>query len=330
MKQFEFTHQSGETLRLDKLLLAQLPQVWDGTPTRSQIKLLIESGKVLLNSVVVTKAGALVRPATIVTVTLPEPENLNIEPLEFSLRVLFEDKELIVIDKPAGLSMHPGAGNRSRTLVNALVHHFGEARPELFVSGIRPGIVHRLDRDTTGVIVVAKTVSAHAILAKQFASRTVGREYYALVLSLPRGLRAINTAEEGVIEGNIGRDPHERKRMAVVSSGGKPARTRWRVIERFPHACLLAVRLETGRTHQIRVHMTQLGAPLIGDQTYGDLSALPPVLRIASEKFARQALHAHTLEFTHPSSNERMHFESPLPEDFTRLIAAFRNEGGKP
>lgn len=326
MKTFRFKYEEAKTIRLDKLLLARLPEVWEGAPTRSQLKILIESAKVSVDGQVETKAGTPVRPNARVVVELPEPQSHEIEALDLPLHVLYEDKDLIVIDKPSGLSMHPGAGNKSRTLVNALVHHFGKKRPELFESGLRPGIVHRLDRDTTGIIVVAKTVAAHAELAKQFAARSVGREYYALVLSMPRALRVINTADEGDFASNIGRDPHQRKRMAVVTKGGKSARTHWKVLERMRHACLMSVRLETGRTHQIRVHMTHLGAPLIGDKTYGNLSALPSVLKIASEKFGRQALHAHKLEFTHPSSGKRLKFESPVPKDFEKLISAFRNE----
>lgn len=326
MKTFSHTHRESGNARLDKLLLPELGAAVEGSITRSQLKLLIEGGAVSINGAVETKAGATVRPGDRITVILPEAQSESIESLELPLQVLYEDKDLIVIDKPSGLSMHPGAGNKTKTLVNALVHHFGARRPELFEKGVRPGIVHRLDRDTTGIVVVAKTVAAHAELAKQFSDRSVGREYYALVLSMPRGLRAINTAEQGDFAGNIGRDPHDRKRMAVVPKGGKAARTHWKVVERMHHACLMSVRLETGRTHQIRVHMTHMGAPLIGDKAYGDLSVLPPRLRIASEKFGRQALHAYKLEFTHPGTGARLKYESAIPTDFSKLLKAFRDE----
>ncbi len=324
-----FNYESGAVVRLDKLLLERLASAWEGPLTRSQLKLLIESGNVRINGEVVSKAGSSVRPKDNVSIALPEPQKQSIEALDIPLKILFEDKYVVVLDKPSGLSMHPGAGNKKNTLVNALVHHFGKNKPELFRNGIRPGIVHRLDRDTTGVVVVAKTAAVHADLAKQFSSRSVGREYLALALSMPRGLRALNQADEGEFASNLGRDPRERKRMAVVEKGGKSAKTHWKVIERMNYACLLRVRLETGRTHQIRVHMTHLGAPLIGDQTYGNLSMLPPQLKIASEKFGRQALHAYKLEFTHPQSGKRLKFEAALPADFEKLLKVFRSGARK-
>ena len=327
MKEHVFRYEGEGPGRLDKLLAAELSSSKLEAITRSQLKLLIESGSVTVGGVVATKAGAIVKPGMEVVLRLPEPEPTTLVPYELEVNVLFEDKDIIVIDKPTGLSMHPGAGNKRKTLVNALVHHFGRNPPETFSSGTRPGIVHRLDRDTTGVVVVAKSAAAHANLAEQFAKRTVGREYQALVYATPRALREINSKDSGKIAANIARDPRERKRMAVTAAGGKKAVTHWRVLERMTNACLLAVRLETGRTHQIRVHMTHIGSPVIGDKTYGNLSDLPAALRLASERLGRQALHAYKLEIAHPRSGKRMQFESPLPDDFQAVLAEFRKEG---
>lgn len=328
MRKLSFVYQGARPARLDKTLFDHArAELGDNAPTRSQLKHLIEAGHVELSGVAATKAGQLLKPGTKIVCSLVEEATGTPEPMDFPLEVLYEDSELLVIDKPHGLSMHPGAGNRSRTLVNALVHHFGKNLPELFAAGARPGIVHRLDRDTTGVVVVAKSAHSHAALASQFADRSISREYRALVFRTPRSLRPINTAESGTISGNIGRDPHDRKRMAVLPKGGKPAVTHWQSLERMQHGCLVCVRLDTGRTHQIRVHMSAIGAPVIGDPVYGDFQGLPVRLRIAAEKFGRQALHAAKLAFDHPKSGKRLEFESPLPADFQKLLQIFRLEG---
>ncbi|MBX7143254.1 MAG: RluA family pseudouridine synthase [Oligoflexia bacterium] len=318
-----FTYLADSPERLDKVLLAQCA-AWERPPTRSQIKASIERGEVRVNGHVVLKAGTLVNPGAELTVEMPKSEPLDIPVLERTLDILHEDEELIVLDKPAGLSMHPGAGNPDKTLVNALVHHFGDSRPELFRQGARPGIVHRLDKDTTGVVVVAKTQSTLASLAAQFSRRTVSRMYRALVFSTPRARRVVRTQEQGRIETQLARDPRNRKRMAVVEKGGKTAITDWFVNERLHYGCLLDLRLGTGRTHQIRVHMEQIGCPVIGDQLYGDFSGLPKPLRLAADDFGRQALHARSLEFVHPANSKRMCFETDLPADFKELVSKFR------
>jgi 23S rRNA pseudouridine1911/1915/1917 synthase len=242
--------------------------------------------------------------------------------------VVYEDKDLIVIDKPAGLVVHPAAGNPDGTLVNALIAHCGE---ELIGIGgeARPGIVHRLDKDTSGLLVAAKTERAMGSLAKQFANHTIERAYHALVWGTPR-------IGQGVIEGQIGRSPFDRKRMAVLRGGGKSARTGYKVLETFgpkerPIASLVECRLETGRTHQIRVHLTHLGHPLIGDPQYGRARTAPRAKNPEEEAafalatgFPRQALHAFILGFQHPNLHKSMHFESPWPADFAGLVAAFR------
>lgn len=327
----------GDPERLDRFLtekLGALPELQ--SLTRSQIKLLIERGGVSVNGATVEKAGTPIKVGQEVVCTWRDPAASALLPFDTPLEVLFEDDVVIVLNKPASLTMHPGAGNRAETLVNALVAHFSRAAgggaPELFQptpggGEVRPGIVHRLDRDTTGVVVVAKTTPALHHLSRQFAARTVGRAYLALVFSTPRGLRAVNTADTGTIDAPIGRHPTRRTEMAVVP-GGRKAVTHWRVRERFPYGTLVEARLETGRTHQIRVHFNSIGCPVIGDQTYGDFSGLPLPLQRTAERFGRQALHAYMLEFEHPVSGKRLSFEGTPPADFTACIAAFRGVAG--
>ncbi len=223
-----------------------------------------------------------------------------------------------MLDKPPGLVVHPAPGNPDLTLVNALIAHCGES-----LSGIggvrRPGIVHRLDKDTSGVMVAAKSDGAHRALSRQFEERSAGRAYLAVIWGVP-------APAAGRIEGNIGRDPRNRKKMAVVGAGrGKPAATRYRVVRRFgSHAALVECRLETGRTHQVRVHMAQAGHPLVGDPLYGRarrgrIKGLPESVVTALRGFSRQALHARLLEFDHPDTGERMLFETELPNDMRNL-----------
>jgi 23S rRNA pseudouridine1911/1915/1917 synthase len=249
----------------------------------------------------------------------------QLEPFEFPLQILFEDADLLVINKPAGISMHPGAGNRAHTIANAVVQHVG-VKQRAVGEGDRPGIVHRLDKDTTGVVVIAKSTPVHAALAAQFAERSIDRSYRALVFTTPRAKRPVQSSDHGEISGPIGRHPTKRTLMAI-SAKGKEAVTEWKVLERFTYGTLLECRLQTGRTHQIRVHMESIGCPVIGDSTYGDFSNLPPQLREAAEAFGRQALHAATLSFTHPSSGERLSFTAPLPDDFQKLLDAFQAYG---
>jgi len=252
---------------------------------------------------------AVVVPAAVVA--LPRPQGME-------LAVVYEDDEVIVVDKPAGLVVHPAHGNPDRTLVNALLAHCGAS-----LSGIggvmRPGIVHRLDKNTSGLMVVAKTERAHASLTRQFAGRRVARAYEALVWGVPR-------PRTGKITGNIGRDPKNRRRMAVVRRGGKPAVTKYRVMRTFgERASLVACRLETGRTHQIRVHLAAKGHPVIGDATYGGAAAYPrgvakTALDAALGRFGRHALHTHLIGFAHPVTGERLEFRSELPQDINMLI----------
>jgi 23S rRNA pseudouridine1911/1915/1917 synthase len=260
-----------------------------------------------------------VKPGQSFVVAVPPAEPARPRPQEIPLSVVYEDDEVIVIDKPAGLVVHPAAGRRENTLVNALLAHCGAS-----LSGIggvmRPGIVHRLDKDTSGLMVVAKTDAAHAALARQLQDRTLTRIYAAVVWGRPR-------PAEGEIAGNIGRHPRRRKEMAVLKRGGKPAATGYRVLRSFGPASLVECRLKSGRTHQIRVHMASIGHAVVGDPVYG--GKLPGKTKAERERFAaaakklgRQALHAQVIAFVHPKTEERLEFSSELPRDISALIAS--------
>ena len=311
---------SGDDARLDKIVVEHL-----AAPlmcSRSQVEKWIEGGMVSVDGNVVTKPALKVREGSCIEVRLAPESATHLKPLDFSLDILWEDSHLLVINKPAGISMHPGAGNDTHTIANAVVYHVGKKQLAVGESD-RPGIVHRLDKDTTGVVVVAKSTPVHAALSSQFADRSVGRSYQALVYSTPRAVRTIQASDEGEVVAPIGRHPIHRKMMAIVEHG-RPATTGWRVLERFPHGTLVECALKTGRTHQIRVHMNSIGSPVIGDQVYGDFSNLPKPLFIATTFFGRQALHAATLSFTHPITKERLSFSAPLPQDFQDLVRVFR------
>ncbi|MSP21225.1 MAG: RluA family pseudouridine synthase [Alphaproteobacteria bacterium] len=303
--------------RLDRWLATAVPD-----QSRARLKVLIEDGCVeLAGGTAVTQAALKVRPGQSFTVTIPAPEPATPEPERIPLTVVYEDDALIVIDKPAGMVVHPAVGNPRGTLVNALLEHCGDSLSG--VGGVRrPGIVHRLDKDTSGLLVAAKSDVAHRDLVEQFSTRTISRIYRTVVWGVPK-------AASGTVEGNIGRSNRDRKKMAVLPKGGRTALTRYKVIEPFDDlAALLECRLGTGRTHQIRVHLAHLGHPVVGDPTYGraPLSSLrhwPEALR-AAESLGRQALHAATLGFRHPISGEDLSFSSPLPLELERLIATLR------
>lgn len=310
----------GEPTRLDRVVTRELEEVIQCS--RSQVERWIEEGRVAVNGKVVKKPSYKVEDGDTIAISSVEEPPTELAPFAFELSILYEDHDLIVVNKPAGISMHPGAGNRERTLANAIVGHVGRQQLSVGESD-RPGIVHRLDKDTTGVVVVAKSTPVHAALAKQFADRTIERAYRALVFTTPRAKRPIQQSDQGEVSAPIGRHPSRRKMMAIVE-GGKPALTRWQVLERFSHGTLIECRLQTGRTHQIRVHMASIGSPVIGDKTYGDFSNLPHQLREAAEQFGRQALHASILAFTHPRTGVRLSFSAALPSDFEKLIELFR------
>jgi 23S rRNA pseudouridine1911/1915/1917 synthase len=305
---------SGETLRtvtagdadggerLDRLLALRL-----GDLSRTRLKRLVETGRVSLGGATIKDPSMRVKPGQSFEVRVPAPVADRPEPQAIALAIRYEDDHVIVIDKPAGLVVHPAPGNLDRTLVNALLAHCGASLAG--IGGVkRPGIVHRLDKDTSGLMVVAKSDLAHAALTADFAARRIERAYHALIWGVP-------AANEGEIAAPIGRSPKNRKKMAVVARGGKAAITRYRVLRRFAgQAALVECRLATGRTHQIRVHLSAEGHPVIGDRTYGGV-------RAGRVGFPRQALHAVRLGFRHPSTGETLTFESALPEDFDALIA---------
>ncbi|MGE5571965.1 MAG: RluA family pseudouridine synthase [Bacillota bacterium] len=275
--------------------------------SRSAAQRLIGEGRALVGGER-AKASRRVRAGDVVTVTLPEPEPLGVAPEELPLDILYEDQDIVVVNKPRGLVVHPAAGNWSGTLVNALLAHCKD------LSGIggkiRPGIVHRLDKDTSGVIVAAKNDVAHLALARDLKERAVEKTYLAIVHGVPH-------EDKGTIDAPIGRHPTCRKKMAVLPQGqGRPAVTHYEVVERLPGYALLSVHPVTGRTHQIRVHLAHIGHPVVGDPVYGR--------RKGPGGIAGQALHAASLRLTHPRTGERMRFAAPMPEDMERLLARLR------
>lgn len=279
--------------------------------SRMRLKALIEAGHAALDGATIKDASARVKPGQAVTLEVPPPVAAVPRAQAIPLTVVYEDAALIVVDKPAGLVVHPAPGNPDRTLVNALLAH---CRGSLSgIGGVeRPGIVHRIDKDTSGLLVAAKTEAAHRALAARFAAHDLERGYKAVVWGAPAGA-------SGTVDAALGRSRHDRKKIALVESG-KPAVTHWRVEARYgrpPLASLLDCRLETGRTHQIRVHLAALGHGLVGDQSYGRRpKGTPPLLA----RFPRQALHAWLLGFPHPVTGERLRFEADMPEDMRDLI----------
>jgi 23S rRNA pseudouridine1911/1915/1917 synthase len=301
--------------RLDRFLTDAI-----GTLSRSRVKALIESGQARQGHTTLREPAEPVRAGAAYTLNLPPPTPATPQPQAIALTILYEDADLIVLDKPAGLVVHPAPGNLDGTLVNALLQHCG---PSLTGIGAerRPGIVHRLDKDTSGVMVVAKTQAASDGLTAAFAARDLDRAYLALCWGVPSPLT-------GEIEGAIGRDPRDRKRMAVVSRGGKPALTGYRTLRAWQTSiALLECRLATGRTHQIRVHQASAGHPIVGDPAYlrripAAARLLPPPIRGTLLDFPRQALHAARLGFVHPVTGRPLVFETPPPADFRALLDA--------
>jgi len=336
-------HEAGD--RLDRVLARHIAEL-----SRSRLKVLIEAGAVAVDGHTIRNPSHHVNSGAAILIDVPPPEPAKPAPEPIPLKIVYEDDDIVVIDKPRNLVVHPAAGNWTGTLVNALIAHCGES-----LSGIggerRPGIVHRLDKDTTGVMVVAKNDHAHRSLAAQFADHgrsgePFERSYLGFVWGAPE-------RPHGVIDRPIDRDKRARDRMAV-REGGRESVTHWQVLERYraepgprlsgkaakvgkpgePVASLLACRLETGRTHQIRVHLASIGHPLLGDETYGagfrtKASLLPPKAREALRTLGRQALHAHILRVKHPSSGEILEFRSELPPDLVRLRDALVDNHAK-
>lgn len=278
--------------------------------TRSQIKKLIEENMVLIGQKPI-KPSTKISEGDVVEVTLPEPEPLDLTAEDLGIKLLYEDESIAVVDKPAGMSVHPGAGIKSGTLVNALLY----ACTDLSGIGgkIRPGIVHRLDKDTSGVMVVAKNDSAHNSLVEQFKGRDVKKKYLAIVLGNIKG-------DSGVIESEIGRHPTNRIKMSSNTKAGRESVTLWKVLERYGKAALVEAEPKTGRTHQIRVHFSESGYPLLADKVYGHKKPKDDVIKRASKIMGRQALHARELGFTHPATGEQMTFEAPVPEDMEKAL----------
>jgi 23S rRNA pseudouridine1911/1915/1917 synthase len=310
----------AEPERLDRFLAGRLPDL-----SRSRISALIRDGNATIDGATATDPAHKVRPGAVIALLVPPAMEAVPQPQAIALSVIYEDESLIVINKPAGLVVHPAPGNPDRTLVNALLAHCGAS-----LSGIggvrRPGIVHRLDKDTSGLMVAAKTDAAHRGLVSQFSAHTIERAYRAVVWGVP-------SPAGGVVDRNIGRSPRNRKKMAVLESGGRPARTHYRVETVFGGgiASVIRCRLETGRTHQIRVHLASLGCPVIGDPVYGRGAtkrrrAAPDL----AARFPRQALHAYLLGFTHPLSQVTLKFEIELPYDINVLLSELRERGGTP
>jgi 23S rRNA pseudouridine1911/1915/1917 synthase len=306
------TDDAAVGVRLDAWLARQLPAL-----SRARLQALISEGQVHLDGRT-ARAAVRLRPAQSVTVTVPPPVPALPQPEDIPLCVLHEDAHLLVLDKPAGLVVHPGAGTAAGTLVNALLRHVGD------LSGIggvlRPGIVHRLDRGTSGVLLVAKDDETHRSLVRQFAGRTVEKEYLALVHGVP-------ARRSGSIDSPIGRDPVHRKRMSARAPRGREAHTTWTIEEAFDGAALLRVRIHTGRTHQIRVHLASIGHPVVADATYGGTRAPKSRARAAREALAsleRPALHAARIGFTHPLG-QRLVFTAELPPDIRGVLQRLRD-----
>lgn len=293
--------------RLDLVLSACLEEF-----SRSFIQKLFESGRITVDGEVCKEKKTKATSGSVIVIDVPEPEKLEVEAEDIPLNIVYEDSDVLVVYKPAGMVVHPAPGNYNGTLVNALMHHCGDELSS--INGvIRPGIVHRIDKDTSGLLMVAKNDKAHNSLSQQLSEHSITRKYRAIVYSNIK-------EDEGTVDKPIGRDPSNRLRNAVTESNSRHAVTHYRVLERFGNFTLIEAQLETGRTHQIRVHMAYLKHPLLGDELYG------PVKNKNAAKLGakRQMLHAGVLGFVHPSTGEYMEFESPLPEDFEKILEKLR------
>ena len=298
----EYTVEESQSgMRLDKFLTGIYPD-----QTRSFLQKLVKSGEIKVNGKPVTKAGFVVEAGDQVSASIPAPQAAEIEAENIPLDILYEDADVLIVNKPKGMVVHPSAGHYSGTLVNAIMYHCADS-----LSGIngeiRPGIVHRIDMDTTGALIICKNDAAHVDIAEQIKEHTVTRRYRGIVCGIVK-------EDEGTIEGAIGRHPTQRKKMAINEKNGKPAITHYKVLQRFAKYTYMEFRLETGRTHQIRVHMARIGHPLLGDELYGNPKNL------AMKGLQGQTLHAMVIGFVHPTTHEYMEFEAPLPEYFQNLL----------
>ena len=298
----EYTVEESQSgMRLDKFLTEIYPD-----QTRSFLQKLVKSGEIKVNGKPVIKAGFVVEDGDQVSASIPTPQAVEIEAENIPLDILYEDADVLIVNKPKGMVVHPSAGHYSGTLVNAIMYHCADS-----LSGIngeiRPGIVHRIDMDTTGALIICKNDAAHVDIAEQIKEHTVTRRYRGIVCGVVK-------EDEGTIEGAIGRHPTQRKKMAINEKNGKPAITHYKVLQRFAKYTYMEFRLETGRTHQIRVHMASIGHPLLGDELYGNPKNL------AMKGLQGQTLHAMVIGFVHPTTHEYMEFEAPLPEYFQNLL----------
>ena len=341
-RRIEFVIAENPPKRLDKAVSRDVPE--EATLSRTRLARLIDEGALSVDGQVVRDPKARVEAGAVISVTVEEASDSHIGPEDIPLDVVFEDDDLIVVNKPAGMVVHPAPGTPSGTLVNALMHHCGDNLSG--VGGVkRPGIVHRIDKETSGLLVVAKSDVAHQGLAAQFERHTVERYYRAVCYGVPdandprlRGVKGASFETGNILKltTQLARHKTDRQRQAVLFQGGRHAVTRARIVEPFgnpPVAALIECWLETGRTHQIRVHMAHAGHGLIGDPTYGGKRKLP--VKALSEKalaavqaFPRQALHAAVLGFTHPVSGETVRYEAPLPQDMQDLLEALRGAKG--
>ncbi|UFS72748.1 RluA family pseudouridine synthase [Geomonas sp. RF6] len=317
MEPIELTYPAeAEPERLDSFLARSIPEI-----TRSAATRLIEGGNVTVNGQP-QKPSLKLKGGDALRVLIPPPVPAEPQAQEIPLEILFEDPDVVVVNKEAGMVVHPGAGNPEGTLVNALLSH---CRDLSGVGGeLRPGIVHRIDKDTSGTIVVAKSDRAHLSLAEQFKEHTIKRVYLALVYGSPK-------TDRGKIESTIGRHPVDRKKMCGKARHGKHAVTHWRVLARYAGVTLMQMRLETGRTHQIRVHLSESGFPLLADEVYGGGSRLAtikdPVLRRLVKDLGRHALHAKTLGFLHPVTGEYLEFDTDIPADMAAIVDYLEGKG---
>ena len=302
MENYLFEIQEDQQMRLDKYLAEQFPE-----QTRSYLQKLIKDGEVTVNGKNV-KTGYQLSKGDEVSVNIPEPKELDVEPQKMDLDIVYEDDDVILVNKPKGMVVHPAPGHTTDTLVNGLLYHCKDN-----LSGIngvaRPGIVHRIDRDTTGILIVCKNDMSHNSIAAQLKEHSINRRYRALVQGNLKD-------DTGTVEGPIGRHPIDRKKMAINEKNGKPAVTHYTVLERFGNYTLIECKLETGRTHQIRVHMTSIGHPLVGDEVYGPAKC--------PFKLQGQCLHAMVLGFVHPRTEEYMEFSADLPKYFKDLLRKLR------
>ena len=331
----ELTLGENPAPRLDKALASVVPA--EVTLSRSRITKLIAEGAVTLAGEPITKLKYKAPAGSIFRIVMPPVQDYeNAQPENIPLDIVFEDDHLIIVNKPAGMVVHPAPGSENGTLVNALLYYFDGN-----LSGVggekRPGIVHRIDKDTSGLLVVAKSDSAHAGLAKQFADHSISRRYLAVSKGVPQksdprlaGLRGVNFEDGGVIRvaTNIARHKTDRKRMAVVQDAGRHAITRATVLENFAHSAPMECWLETGRTHQIRVHLSHIGYPIIGDSVYGARKQFAPgstdEIKTTISEFKRQALHAEELELIHPGTQNSISFEAKIPSDIARLLETLK------